>query len=322
MLKMRTEMQGRKATTIGRKASGLIVACTLVAMLLLVCFAASCRWTTPNQGAGESETVAAAEPASTGAPNDAGGAVAESAPPVSPAASEPSVPAAVPETAPAPVPTPAATSAGLICLDPGHADTAYEIDAETGLNTSDWANEPEIEIVWDIATRAAAILRARGVDVVLTKSSCYDPVSLKQRAAIANASGASLIVHIHTDTGISAPTTFYPGAAPYNWKANSDSGRTAYISSEVQQASQAWASVFHTAMAAYLAGSLGVGDGGLAMENRGSTGTGNYGPLLSYDVWSWIPTFTLENSQSFADSHRQAVAQSIAEGVIACLNDG
>ncbi len=304
-----------------RRAGRLAIACTLIALLLMACSLASCRWTTPNQGTGESEAVAAAEPASAGTTNDAGGAPAESAAPVSPAVSEPSVPAPTPETAPAPVPSPV-TARGLVCLDPGHADTPCEIDPETGLNTSDWANEPEIEIVWDIATRAAAILRARGVDVVLTKNSCYEPVSLKQRALIANSSGASLVVHIHTDTGISAPTTFYPGAAPYNWKANSDSGRTAYISPAVQQASEAWASVFHGAMAAYLAGSLGAGNGGLAMENRGSTGTGNYGPLLSYDVWSWIPTFTLENNQSFADSHRQDIALSIAEGVIACLNGG
>ncbi len=291
-------------------------------MLVLAALGASCRWTTPNEGAGaDSNSAAATEQPSVVASDDAGGAALAPATSADASAAETASPAPAPDPEPAPAPSPS-TSAGLVCLDPGHADTPYEIDPETGLNTSDWANEPEIEIVWDIANRAAAILSARGVDVVLTKSSCYEPVSLKQRAAIANASGASLIVHIHTDPGISAATTFYPGAEPYNWKANSDSGRTAYISPEVQQASAGQAAVFHAAMAAYLAASLGVGDGGLAMENRGSTGTGNYGPLLSYDVWSWVPTFTVENNQSFADSHRQAVAQSIAEGAIACLNGG
>ncbi len=284
----------------------------------------SCRWTTPNEGAGQ---AAGATDSAAPAPSAAGGEITADATTATADSSDSTVAAAepVPETVPvpeaaAPVSPPIATARGLVCLDPGHADTPYEIDPDTGLNTSDWANEPEIEIVWDIATRAASILQAQGVQVVLTKSSCYDAVSLRQRADIANAAGAALVVHVHTDPGISAPTTFYPGAAPYNWKANSDSGRTAYISSAVQEASQAWAGTFHSAMAAYLAGALGVGDGGMAMENRGSTGTGNYGPLLSYDVWSWIPTFTLENNQSFADSHRQAVAESIAAGVIACLS--
>ena len=302
--------------------AGKAFACLLAIVLGTLLFTGGCKWTTPNasptsteQGAGPatlgSEQAAAAQP---GSPPASDAAPAES-PPVTPA------PVAVtpsPESvAPA---SPVTTASGLVCLDPGHADTPYEIDPETGLNTMDWANEPEIGIVWDISVRAAAILQARGVDVILTKSSAYDPVSLKQRAVIANSAGASLIVHIHTDPGISSPTTFYPGVAPYNWKTNSDSGGTAYVSPTVQQASEGLAGVFHSAMAAYLAGSLGVGDGGMAMENRGSTGTGNYGPILSYDVWSWIPTFTLENNESFADSHRQAVAQSIAEGVIACLN--
>ncbi len=227
-------------------------------------------------------------------------------------------PAARVEEAPA-APTPAPVACTLVCLDPGHADTPYEIDPETGLNTMDWAHSPEIDIAWDIAVQAAGLLGASGVDVVLTKNSAYEPVSLKQRALIANEAGAALIVHIHTDPGISAPTTFYPGAPPYNWKANSDSGRTAYIDATVQEASEAMAETFHEAMAAYLERALGAEDGGLAMENRGSTGTGNYGPLLSYDVWSRVPTFTLENNQSFADGHRPEVAQAITAGILACL---
>ena len=207
----------------------------------------------------------------------------------------------------------------VVCLDPGHADTASQIDPETGLNTQDWANEPEMDIVFDIASRAQTVLEQGGVSVVMTKTSVNDPVNLKQRAEVANSAGAALILHIHTDPGVSGPTTYFPGASPNDWKANSASGRTAYIAPAVQQASETLAAMFQPTMAGSLARLTGAESGGLVMENRGDTGTGNYGPLLSYDVWSTVPTFTLENNQSFADTHRQAIAQSIADGVLACL---
>jgi N-acetylmuramoyl-L-alanine amidase len=208
----------------------------------------------------------------------------------------------------------------VVCLDPGHADTPYRIDEETGLNTQDWVNEPEIGIVYDIAVRAKAILESRGVRVVMTKQSVYDPVDLKQRAVVANQAHARMIVHIHADAGLAGPTTFYPGAYPYNWKANSDTGRTAYIDAAVQAESEGMARRFHAAMMAYMRQALGAPDGGTVVENRGSTGTGNYGPIFSYDIWSRVPTFTLENNLGIADRYRQEVAQSIAEGVLACLD--
>ncbi len=211
--------------------------------------------------------------------------------------------------------------ARVVCLDPGHADTPYNIDPDTGLNTRDWANHPEMEMVYDIALRARAVLEANGVTVVLTKQSVDDPVDLKQRAVIANQAGAALILHVHTDPGIAGATTFYPGPEPYNWKANYDTGRTAYIDPAVQAASEYQAPLFHQAMYACLAGMAYTPDGGTVVENRGATGTGNYGPIFSYDIWSRVPTLTLENNQAFADAHRQEVAEAIAAGVLAFLEN-
>ena len=207
----------------------------------------------------------------------------------------------------------------VVCLDPGHAATPSDIDPGTGLNTQDWVNEPEMGIVYDIALKTKAILEAHGITVVMTKNSAAEPVNLKQRAVIANAAHARMIVHIHADPAIAGPTTFYPGAAPYNWKANSETGRTAYIDPAVQVESEAAARRFHAPMAAYMRQATGAGDGGMAIENRGATGTGNNGPIFSYDIWSEVPTFTLENNLGFANSHRQAIAEAIAAGILAAL---
>jgi len=207
----------------------------------------------------------------------------------------------------------------VVCLDPGHAETPYFIDPETGLNTRDWANHPEMEIVYDICLRARELLEAQGVKVVMTKSSVDEPVDLKQRALIANQAGALLILHVHTDPGLPGFTTFYPGPPPYDWKANTDSGRTAHIDPQVQAASQSMAPVFHHAAYARLRELAYTQDGGLRVEDRGATGTGNYGPIFTYDIWSEVPTFTLENNQDFADAHRQELAEAIAAGILACL---
>lgn len=172
----------------------------------------------------------------------------------------------------------------VVCLDPGHADTPSHVDEGTGLNTQDWANEPEMEIVFDIANRAKYILEAKGMEVVMTKQNVSDPVDLKQRAVIANNAHATLILHIHTDPGISNPTTFYPGASPNDWKGNYETGRKVYVDPQVQKESERLAKIFEPAVAAYLQVVAGVRSGGTMMENRGSTGTGNYGPVLNQSL--------------------------------------
>ena len=127
----------------------------------------------------------------------------------------------------------------VVCLDPGHADTPDNIDPDTGLNTRDWANSPEIEIVYDIASRARAILEANGVSVVMTKQSVDDPVDLETAGG-------------HRQPGLGPPLSFTsilirkspvplpstPARLPITGSANSDTERTAYIDPAVQAASE------------------------------------------------------------------------------------
>ena len=145
--------------------------------------------------------------------------------------------------APTPAPTPATAAATravpttaaptrVVVLDPGHnggnAGAPAEINRlvpaggflkpcnTTGTATN--ADYPEHAFTFDVAQRAAALLRARGVTVVLTRSDdsgvgpCVD-----KRAAAANAAGAALVVSIHADGAAAGVRGFHviePARAP------------------------------------------------------------------------------------------------------------
>ncbi|MEM3401623.1 MAG: NlpC/P60 family protein [Candidatus Hadarchaeales archaeon] len=197
----------------------------------------------------------------------------------------------------------------IVCLDPGHSSTPYEIDPETGLNTQDYVNRPEMEIVFDVSSLVKKKLEERGVKVIMTKNAVDDAVDLKERAEIGNRSGAGMIVHIHSDPSLSSEiAVFYPGAAPNDWKANSETGGRATISPGVQRLSEERAKA--------IAAAIGCP---AVMENRGATGTGNYGPIFTYDIWSRIPTCTIEMRQDLAESQKEAMVEKIVRGILACL---
>lgn len=136
-------------------------------------------------------------------------------------------------TAPLPVaPTTPAKPPAVVVLDPGHnggnAGAPSVINRlvpaggylkpcnTTGTSTN--AGYPEHAFTFDVAARTAALLEARGVHVVLTRSDdrgvgpCVD-----RRAATANAAGAALAVSIHADGAAAAVRGFHiiePAAAP------------------------------------------------------------------------------------------------------------
>jgi N-acetylmuramoyl-L-alanine amidase len=144
------------------------------------------------------------------------GPPAANRPPVvsNPASSSPAAtrPAIAPSSSAGPVgtgakPAPASSSAvpsrnrPVIVLDPGHSPTVHAVDPATGLDVSDYENEPEMRDVFAVALLVRARLTAAGYRVVLTKTSADDRVSLGRRAAIANATHAALAVSIHDQAG-------------------------------------------------------------------------------------------------------------------------
>ncbi len=89
-----------------------------------------------------------------------------------------------------------------IVLDPGHSGTdIHDNDPQTGLYDHDYPNAPEITEVFDVAKKVETKLKADGYNVILTKPSINDSVSLRNRANIANQNNAALAVSIHDDHG-------------------------------------------------------------------------------------------------------------------------
>ncbi|HEY7010591.1 MAG TPA: N-acetylmuramoyl-L-alanine amidase [Jatrophihabitantaceae bacterium] len=89
----------------------------------------------------------------------------------------------------------------MIVVDPGHSPAIFAIDRRTGLNVSDYENEPEMRDVFNVAVRVANQLRRAGYRVILTKKYARQRVSLGQRAAIANRAHAALALSIHDQAG-------------------------------------------------------------------------------------------------------------------------
>jgi N-acetylmuramoyl-L-alanine amidase len=99
----------------------------------------------------------------------------------------------------------------LIVIDPGHSVTVAKIDPVTGLNVSDYENEPEMRDVWDVAVLVKRRLRAAGYRVAMTKANLDQPASLAARARLANRLHARLALSIHDQAGPNGGIGFNEG---------------------------------------------------------------------------------------------------------------
>jgi N-acetylmuramoyl-L-alanine amidase len=92
-----------------------------------------------------------------------------------------------------------------VVLDPGHGGDEAGATGPTGLL--------EKEVNLDVATRAAALLNARGVPSLLTRTSDYR-ASLPFRVAVASRASAELMVSIHHNADPDGPLP-KPGSETY-----------------------------------------------------------------------------------------------------------
>ncbi|MBP1611612.1 MAG: putative N-acetylmuramoyl-L-alanine amidase [Acidobacteria bacterium] len=137
-------------------------------------------------------------------------------PPTPPPAAPPAVPTPL-EAAPVPAaPAPSAPSAFRVVIDPGHGATEDGAIGPSGLKEKDLA--------LDMARRLAALLKADGFEVVLTREGDDGP-TLDQRAEIANVQRADVFISLHANASRSSKAR---GAETYflSRDATDDAART------------------------------------------------------------------------------------------------
>ncbi len=120
----------------------------------------------------------------------------------------------------------------LICIDPGHQthantgqepigpgadETKYKV---TGGTSGCVTHVPEYKLVLKVGKKLRKELKARGYDVIMTRTKNDVNISNSERAAIANDAGADAFIRIHADSSESSSAvgamTIAPAASnPY-----------------------------------------------------------------------------------------------------------
>ena len=154
---------------------------------------------------------------------------------------------------------PTVTPAGgrpVIVVDPGHSPFISAVDSGTGLNVSDYENEPEMRDVFAVAELVRTKLEAAGYRVIMTKTSATARVSLGQRAVIANTAHAALALSIHDQAGSNGGlafdqannTVYYQSVGDY--RATPTGNKVVFTDSRVAALSQKYGQIFRDQRAA------------------------------------------------------------------------
>ena len=164
----------------------------------------------------------------------------------------------------------------IIVIDPGHSPTISSLDPATGLNDSDYENEPEMQDVFAVAQLVKSQLEAIGYRVVLTKSSATTRISLGQRAAVANNVHAALAISIHDQAGSNGGigfnqannTVYYQSVGDY--RTTPGGTRVTFTDATVAATSARYGQIFQTQRAAAEGHSVRLlGNVGYDLASRG-----------------------------------------------------
>ena len=213
-------------------------------------------------------------------------------------------------SAPAPEP-----SVYVVCLDPGHQARGNADPEPIGPKSSETkpkvtggavgvvTRQPEHELVLDVAKRVKQLLEARRVKVVMTRTSADVDISNSERAEVANDAGADLFVRIHADSNtnadISGASTLYPAGNSWVKPIEVDSLAAA------------------RAVQAAVVAATGTADRGLV--KRSDLAGFNYCDVPAVLVEMGFLSNPVEDRRLAEDAYRNKVAQGIADGIMAWL---
>ncbi|MBV9594670.1 MAG: N-acetylmuramoyl-L-alanine amidase [Actinobacteria bacterium] len=164
----------------------------------------------------------------------------------------------------------------MIVIDPGHSPSIASTDPTTGLNDSDYENEPEMRDVFSVAVLVQSKLQADGYRVVMTKNTAADRVSLGQRAAVANNAHAALALSIHDQAGANGGIAFNTGnnivyyQSVGGYRDTSAGRRITFTNGAVAAFSKSCAEVFQSTRATLEGHTVSLqGDTGYDLGSRG-----------------------------------------------------
>ena len=216
----------------------------------------------------------------------------------------------------------------VIVIDPGHSVTVHGIDPATGLDVSDYENEPEMRDVYAVALLVKAKLEAVGYRVIMTKTSLDEPTTLGKRADIANAAHAALALSIHDQAGSDGGIGFNSGNNIVYYQSVGDyretpSGKKIYFTNSSEAAlSKKYGEIFAAKRHAVEGQSIRLqGNVGYNLGSRGLP-AGNIWlvQLLSKVPWIYNESGGNSSGMSGLDSaDKQTYANGLVAAVEACV---
>jgi len=227
------------------------------------------------------------------------------------AAVAPKAAAPEPKTSPAPKPS---SASGVVVIDAGHqakgdsslepiGPGASERKPKVASGTSGVATgKPESKVNLEVALKLRDELQARGIKVVMVRTSQDVNISNSERAAVANEAGADLFIRLHCDGGASSLTglsTLIP--ARNQW--------TAPIMSESTKAGK----IVHKAVIA----STGAKDRGVV--NRSDLSGFNWAKVPTILIEMGFMSNAAEDRKLSTDAYQRKLADGMADGIVEYL---
>ena len=199
----------------------------------------------------------------------------------------------------------------IVCIDPGHPS-----EVNPGYTVQNGTNETHID--WVVARKLEKLLREKGFQVVMTKSSEKQLVRNKERALIANRANADIMVRLHCDSSTSRGFALY-----YPDRTGTKEGVTG-PSAEIRARSRQAAQTIAAEMDRTLAGQVRF-DG---VKGDSKTYIGGKQGVLTGSIFSHVPVVTIEmvvlsnkgDAQFIKSAEGQdKMAQGLANGIATYL---